>query len=104
VGAGGAPSSTTQETIRAALQMMRATLQWTIDNVAGSGCATVVFAIHSLDDRRDIEDVAHHQNRANWRCADSESRFLAIKKFSRSAASRLIVARQNRFFARIARG
>ena len=36
------------------------------------------------------------------RRTDSESRFLAMKKFSRSPASRLIDARQNRIFARIA--
>jgi hypothetical protein len=36
------------------------------------------------------------------RRTDSESRFLAMKKFSRLPASRLIVARQNRIFARIA--
>ena len=35
-------------------------------------------------------------------CADSESRFLAMKKFSRLTAARRIVARQNRIFARIA--
>jgi hypothetical protein len=36
------------------------------------------------------------------RRTDSESRFLAMKKFSCLPASRLIVARQNRIFARIA--
>ena len=36
------------------------------------------------------------------RRTDSESRFLAMKKFSCQPASRLIVARQNRIFARIA--
>jgi hypothetical protein len=40
--------------------------------------------------------------RLKVRCADSESQFLAIKKFSRPTAARLIAARQNRFFARIA--
>jgi hypothetical protein len=36
------------------------------------------------------------------RRTDSESRFLAMKKFSCLPASRLILARQNRIFARIA--
>jgi hypothetical protein len=36
------------------------------------------------------------------RRTDSESRFLAMKKFSCLPASRLIRARQNRIFARIA--
>jgi hypothetical protein len=40
--------------------------------------------------------------RPKARRADSESQFLAMKKFSRSPASRLIGARQNGFFARIA--
>jgi hypothetical protein len=40
--------------------------------------------------------------RPKARRADSESQFLAMKKFSSSPASRLIGARQNRFFARIA--
>jgi hypothetical protein len=35
------------------------------------------------------------------RCADSESRFLAIKKFSGVARHRLIGTRQNRIFQRI---
>jgi hypothetical protein len=37
------------------------------------------------------------------RFADSESQILAMKKFSCSPASGLIAARQNQFFARIAK-
>ena len=40
--------------------------------------------------------------RLNGRCADSESQFLAIKKFSWFLRWRLIAARQNQFFERIA--
>jgi hypothetical protein len=46
--------------------------------------------------------VAARQWRLKGRCVDSESRLLAIKKFSPQPGSRLNAARQNRFFASIA--
>jgi hypothetical protein len=73
-------------------------------NIEGNACAAGVFVIRTLIDCCAIDVIATHQCRLKARCADSESRFLAIKKFSCSPASRLIGARQNRFFARIARG
>jgi hypothetical protein len=48
----------------------------------------------------ELETTCRRQLKAP--CADSESRFLAMKKFSRLTAARRIVPRQNRFFARIA--
>src|SRR6266436_9440648 len=71
-------------------------------NIARSACAAAIFVINSLNDRRAVDVVATDRGRPKARCADSESRFLAIKKFSWSTASRRIVARQNRLFARIA--
>jgi hypothetical protein len=73
-----------------------------IVNIARSACAAGVFEVRALRDRGSRDVVATHWWRPKPRCADSESRFLAIKKFSSSAASRLIAARQKRFFARIA--
>jgi hypothetical protein len=71
-------------------------------NIAGTHCAAVVFVIHALIDRHAFGITATRQDKRKARCADSESRFLAMKKFSCSPASRLIAARQNRIFARIA--
>jgi hypothetical protein len=73
-----------------------------IVNIEGNTCATGVFVIIASGERRARDIVATHQCRPKARCADSESRFLAMKKFSCSPASRLIGARQNRFFPRIA--
>ena len=49
-----------------------------------------------------IAAIATRQRQPKARRTDSESQLLAMKKFSRAPASRLIGARQNRFFARIA--
>jgi hypothetical protein len=75
-----------------------------IVNIAGSACAAGIFVIHALNGRRAFDVIATRRYPPKRVCADSESRFLAIKKFSCSAASRLIGARQSRIFARIARG
>jgi len=71
-------------------------------NIARSDCATGILVIDSLKDRRAVDVIATDRGRLQARCADSESRFLAIKKFSWSTALRRGVARQNRLFARIA--
>jgi hypothetical protein len=61
-----------------------------------------VFAIHARDRHCIIDACATHSDGLNAHCADSESQILAIKLFSWSQALRLIGARQNRFFGRIA--
>jgi hypothetical protein len=71
-------------------------------NIEGNDCAAGISAIHTLSDLRIIGVIATRQTGLEPRCADSESHFLAMKKFSLQPASRLISARQNRFFARIA--
>src|SRR5712671_153644 len=71
-------------------------------NIARSACTAGTYVIDSLNDRRAVDVISTDRDRLKARCADSESRFLAIKKFSWSTASRRIVARQNRLFARIA--
>jgi hypothetical protein len=73
-----------------------------IVNIAGSDCAAGISITHASLDQCAITIIATHPGRLKARCADSESPFLAIKKFSCSAAWRLITARQNRFFAGIA--
>jgi hypothetical protein len=85
------------------MQVARKIAAPAIVNMTGNTSATVVSTTHALNDHHTIDVIATQQRRPKARCADSESRILAMKKFSCSAASRLIAARQNRFFARIAR-
>src|ERR1700694_1813992 len=73
-----------------------------IVNIAKSACTTGVFVIRAFDDLAAVDVIATDRSRPKPRCADSESRFLAMKKFSWLPASCVIAARQNQFFARIA--
>jgi hypothetical protein len=96
--------STTPKSIGATLPIAHERSQQRIVDAARNTCAAGVFVNRTASDQEAIDIVAPRRSRPKARCADSESRFLAIKKFSRSPALRLIGARQNRFFARIARG
>jgi hypothetical protein len=71
-------------------------------DIAGNACASGLSHTIASFNRRRTDVVAMLRRRQKARRADSESRVLAIKKFSCSPASRLIAARQNRFFGRIA--
>jgi hypothetical protein len=71
-------------------------------DIAGSGCAAGVSAVHTFNDRHAIDVMAIPRCLQKTRNTDSESRILAIRKFSCPPASRLNAARQIRFFARIA--
>jgi hypothetical protein len=71
-------------------------------NIEGNACTADVFAIHVIDDRRTIDVIATHRGGSKAVRADSESQKLAMKIFSWSQRWRLIGARQNRFFGRIA--
>jgi hypothetical protein len=73
-----------------------------IVNIARSACAAGLFVIHTMNYRHAIDGIATHRYQLKAGCADSESGFLAIKKFSWLRASGRIVDRQNGFFARIA--
>jgi hypothetical protein len=73
-----------------------------IINITRIGCAAGVFDIRTFDDRYATDINVTHQCPLKVRCVDSESRFLAMEKFSCSPASYLIAARQNRFFGKIA--
>src|SRR5258707_10289808 len=74
----------------------------TFVNIEGNACAADVFAIHAHDDRCAVGVIATHRDGSKAASADSESQNLAIKKFSWSQRWRLIGARQNHFFGRIA--
>jgi hypothetical protein len=80
---------------------MREKPQLAIRDIARSGCTTAISLIHAFDDQHGADVIAGRRSGSNARCADSESRILATKKFSCSPASSLIVARQIRFFERI---
>jgi hypothetical protein len=60
------------------------------------------FVINAFVVSRATDVVAARALRRKAGCADSESRLLAIKKFLRRPALRLIAARQDRFLMRIA--
>jgi hypothetical protein len=66
--------------------MMRENSLGVIDGIAGNACAAVVFAIRASIDRRRADSFATHEWRLKAYCTDSESRTLAIKKFSCSPA------------------
>jgi hypothetical protein len=72
--------------------------------ITRSDCAAGVSVIHAFNAQHTLDAATQHRSRAKARCADSESSILAIKKFSCPPPSRLIGARQDRIFARIAPG
>jgi hypothetical protein len=68
-------------------------------NIDENHCAAGVSGIHPCDALRAIDVVATRRHRSKMRRADSESLFLAMKKFSRIRASRRFDAHQGRIFA-----
>jgi hypothetical protein len=84
------------------MQVVRGNAMSTIVNITRNACTAVASLIHTPRVRCTIDVTATHRSRQKAVGADSESRFLAIKKFSCTTASRLIAARQTRFFAGIA--
>jgi hypothetical protein len=72
--------------------------------IAESTCAADVSLTQLQRAQHPVHIAATHRAQSKAPCADSESRFLAMKKFSCAETSRLIGARQNRIFARIANG
>jgi hypothetical protein len=83
------------------MQVVHENATFAIVNITGSDCAAGISVNIAFGMQHAIAVIATHRHRPKARCADSESRFLAINKFSRSPASRLIAARQNGFFAGI---
>jgi hypothetical protein len=90
--------SAAPQRIRASVREACANTTPAIVNIAGNACATGIFVINAVNQHRLIGVATTQLRPPKARCADSESRFLAIKKFSWSPALRLIAARQNRFF------
>jgi hypothetical protein len=84
------------------MRVVRENATSAIVNVARNTCAAGISLILRSHAPAAIDVVATHRRRQKAAAADSESRFLAIKKFSCTTAWRLIVARQTRFFAEIA--
>src|ERR1700689_2636352 len=84
------------------MRKVRGNAALTFVNMIENPIAEGLFVNHAGDGRGAIDPVASRERGPRTRCADSESPFLAIKKFSCPPASRLIDARQNRFFGRIA--
>jgi hypothetical protein len=70
--------------------------------ITGNACAADVFFIRLQRAQHFAHAVATRRAPPKALGADSESRFLAMKKFSSGATARRIGARQNRIFARIA--
>jgi hypothetical protein len=95
--------STTPQCIRAMTRAARENATSTTVNIEGNACAAGVFVMCAFNECCSIDVTTTHRRQLKARRTDSESRILAIKKFSCLAASRLIGARQNRIFARIAR-
>jgi hypothetical protein len=92
----------------AAQQRTRATMREVAENttsafvnIAESHCAAGTSAIHTSEDLHVVDAIATRRHRSKVLSADSESPFLAMKKFSRIPASRRFGARQDRIFARI---
>jgi len=84
------------------MRIVRDNAMSSIVNLTRNACAAVVSMIHASLARCTITVVATDRSWQKAFAADSESRFLAIKKFSCTTAWRLIAARQTRFFAGIA--
>jgi hypothetical protein len=92
-----------QQRIFEAMRIVRENSTSAIVKIAGNACAADVFVVRTLNERRIAHLDATHRYKLKALGADSESRILAMKKFSCAEPSRLIGARQNRFFARIAK-
>jgi hypothetical protein len=73
-------------------------------NVAANTITADVSCIRDLDHRCAIDVIARRRQHQKDLRADSESQILAIKKFSWKQPRRLIEARQDRIFERIATG
>jgi hypothetical protein len=93
---------TTRRRFVAAMRIVPENSTSTIVNIARNPCAADVSAILAAHARRRIRRIATRRRETKARRADSESRILAMKKFSRATPSRRIGVRQNRIFARIA--
>jgi hypothetical protein len=84
------------------MRIVRENLDSANVKIAENACAADVFFILLQCAQHLAHAVATHQTPPKALCTDSESRILAMKKFSVKDASRRIGARQNRIFARIA--
>jgi hypothetical protein len=70
--------------------------------IAGNACAAGISVIRIIGAYPSHHGFASRCERSKARCADSESQFLAMKKFSCFRRHGRIGPRQNQFFERIA--
>src|SRR6185437_15744181 len=84
------------------MQIVRGNPTLAFVNIAAKPITAGLFVVNARSDEAIVGIDMSRKRSVESRFADSESQFLAIKKFSCPPASRLIGARQNRFFARIA--
>jgi hypothetical protein len=85
------------------MRIVRENLDSANVKIAGNACAADVFLTRLQCTQHVAHAIATHQAQPKVLCTDSESRILAMKKFSCATTSRRIGARQNRIFARIAK-
>jgi hypothetical protein len=86
-----------------AIRIVCANSTSSIVKITESTCAAVVSVICIKSEQHVASIAATHLHQRKPLGVDSESRILAMKKFSCKEPSRLIAARQIRFFARIAK-
>jgi hypothetical protein len=79
------------------MQKIRRRCRRYLREIAGNACATALSSIRDISDRGAMTVARHRETRSNGRRADSESWFLAIKKFSRPTPSRLIALAKRGF-------
>jgi hypothetical protein len=84
------------------MRVVRENARAEIVDITINTCAAGVSLIRTSRAHSTIDVAATDRRRQKAVAADSESRLLAIKKFSCITAWRLIDARQTRFFAKIA--
>jgi hypothetical protein len=87
--------------IRATMRVVAENTTSAFVNIDGNHCAAGISTIHACEDLRVVDAIATRRHRSKVLNADSESPFLAMKKFSRIPASRRFDARQDPIFARI---
>jgi hypothetical protein len=87
--------------IRATMRVVAENTTSAFVNIDGNHCAASISAIHASGDLHAADAIATRRHRSKVLNADSESSFLAMKKFSCISPSRRFGARQDPIFARI---
>jgi hypothetical protein len=99
VSARDARAAAAPQRIRATMRAKAENTTPALVNIDENHCAAGISAIHSSGALCVVDVIATRRRRSKVRRADSESPFLAMKKFSRIPASRRFGAHQDRIFA-----